>query len=101
MSLSYSDDDLDITEAVRSDGPSAPTHATKESSKSSNTGVIAGAVLAGVGIAAAVGARFIFNKKKPTESSSKPLSARGEGRRTIPPRRARSTASGASSIRQR
>lgn len=100
MSQSYSDDDLDIAEPVEYEAPSVAVSATKASSKSSNAGMIAGAVIAGVGIAAAVGARIIF-KKKPTKSSSRPLSARGESRRTVPTRRARSTASGASSVRVR
>ncbi len=60
--------------------------------ESSNTALIAGLALAGVGIVAAVGARIIL-KKKPAVAPSRPSKARAEGRRKVPPRRARSIAS--------
>ena len=101
----YSDEEVDNQMEIeerpsRSKSPSPRAIADAKSSSSGNAGLIAGVVLAGVGIAAAVGARIIL-KKKPTVAPARPSQARTEGRRRVPPRRARSTASGTSSLQHR
>lgn len=75
-----------------------PPSPTKQRS-SPSTSVVAGAIVAGVTVLAAVGAHFLF-KKKPAVAPQRPSAIRSQ-RRKVPPRRARSTASGASSVTHR
>lgn len=87
--MSYSDDEANPFRERKA----VSRHSDDEpANNSSNTAVIAGLVLAGVGIAAAVGARIIL-KKKPAVAPSRPSKSRADGRKRVPPRRARSIAS--------
>ena len=79
---------------------SSRTAATAQSTGSSTpAGLVAGAVLAGVGIIGALAARWFFGKKPTAEPKKRPTIV--TKRRTVPPRRPRSNASGASSARTR
>ena len=93
-----SDEEINFNE--QQSGEQSVAHAEDTDSRSSNVPLIAGVVLAGVGIAAAIGIKFIFNKK-PTVAPSRPSKARQAGRRKVPPRRPRSVASESSSRQQR
>jgi hypothetical protein len=102
MSLSDDEGGQSVARRARSRSPSPRPSTNRSDTSGSNTGLIAGVALAGVGIVAAIGAKFFLGgKKAPVAPSRKPASRSDATRRKIPPRRARSVTSGASSAQHR
>jgi hypothetical protein len=102
MSLSDDEGGQRVARRVRSKSPSSRPSTNRGDASGSTTGLIAGVALAGVGIVAAIGAKFLLGgKKAPVPPSRQPASRSDPNRRKIPPRRARSVTSGASSAQHR
>jgi hypothetical protein len=102
MSLSDDEGGQRVVRRARSRSPSPRPSSNRSSASGSNAGLIAGVALAGVGIVAAIGAKFFMGGKKAPAAPSRQAGSRSDGtRRKIPPRRARSVTSGASSAQHR
>jgi len=102
MSLSDDEGGQRVARRARSRSPSSRPSTKRSDVSGSSTGLIAGVALAGVGIVAAIGAKFFLGGKKAPAAPFRQRTSRSDAsRRRIPPRRARSVTSGASSAQHR